>query len=570
MSRSLARSRLLGALLLAGLAGCGQEAAQPVAVNLVAINDFHGYIQGSSFRYPDPANPGKTLSVNAGGIATLGGMLAELRKQDPQLLFIGAGDLVGGSPPISAMWADEPSLEALKAMGLRFTAVGNHELDLGKAELLRQIHGGCESPRPEKACSFRGDYKGAGFDYLAANLVDSATGKPLLPAYRIEEVKGVKVAFVAAILRDVASVVRPSGLAGLEVRDEADSINALIPEIKAAGANAIVAVVHQGGSTPEPFDKPACQQLGGEIVDVAKRLDPAVDLLLSAHSHQGYLCQVGKLPVTQGSSYGHLLTQLTLDVTPGTHKVTRVEARNLLADPARYAPDEKLAALQGEIEARSNAVLARPIARLAAAEVRREMNEAGESAMGDLIADAQLAATRSQGAQLALMNPGGIRGDLALGQGLETVSYSQVAGSQPFNNTLHLLTLSGAQLVALLEQQWRDGGGFTPLQVSSSFAYQWDAGRPVGQRVLADSLRLDGQPVRAEGRYRVVSNAFLAEGGDGFSLFREGAEHRDSGISDLDALIDYLVAQDQAGTPAGAAEGAGRIRRMEGSLTQRE
>ena len=174
------------------------------------------------------------------------------------------------------------------------------------------------------------------------------------------------MAFVAAILRDVASVVRPSGLAGLEVRDEADSINALIPEIKAAGANAIVAVVHQGGSTPEPFDAPACQQLGGDIVEVAKRLDPAVDLLISAHSHQGYLCRVGRLPVTQGASYGHLLTQLTLEVTPGTHEVTRVEARNLLADPARYAPDEKLAALQGEIEARSAVVLARPIARLAA------------------------------------------------------------------------------------------------------------------------------------------------------------------------------------------------------------
>ena len=240
MSRLRPMPRMLGALTLAlvTLAGCSSlsEPPQPVAVNIVAINDLHGYLQANPFSYKDPQAPGGVRKLAAGGIATLGGMLAQLRQQDPQLLFIGAGDLVGGSPPLSAMWADEPTLDALRQMGMKLSAIGNHELDNGKAEFLRQLNGGCQSSRPDKACQFRPNYPGSGFPYLAANLLDSDTGKPLLPAYRIEEVRGVKVAFVGAVLRDVASVVSAKGMRGLQVADEAESINKLIPELNAQGA----------------------------------------------------------------------------------------------------------------------------------------------------------------------------------------------------------------------------------------------------------------------------------------------------------------------------------------------
>ncbi|TWI54816.1 5'-nucleotidase [Pseudomonas duriflava] len=565
MLRNTLSLRWACALILAGLVGCATSPRAPVEVNILAINDFHGYLQPNTFRYADPAAPDGVRSIKAGGIATLGGMLDELRQQDPQLLFVSAGDLIGGSPPISALWADEPTLEAFKAMGLRFSALGNHELDAGKEELLRQIHGGCDSVRKDKACTFRADFSGTGFPYLAANVIDTQTGQPLLPPYRIEEAHGVKVAFVGAVLQDVASVVRPSGLAGLRVTDEAEAINALIPELEKQGVNAIVAVVHQGGATPEPFDKPDCEHLQGDIVDIAQRLSPRVDALISAHTHQAYLCRVGRLLITQGNSYGHLLTHLTLTVTPGEHRVTSVTASNLVADPNRYKPSPQLAALQAEIESRSRDILQRPIARIQGNLLGRKLNRAGESLAGNVIADAQLAATRSMGAQVAFMNLGGIRGDLFLEPGQDRLTYSQVASVQPFNNSLVLLTLTGSQLQALLNEQWSQTGDFNPLQVSSTFSYRWDGRRPVNDRVVPGSLRIEGKPVEANRSYTVVVNNFLAEGGDRFSILTKAQTHRDTGISDIEALINHLMALDKAGTPAGGAT-AERIVRVDKTL----
>ncbi|UMZ13080.1 bifunctional metallophosphatase/5'-nucleotidase [Pseudomonas sp. MPFS] len=565
MSRPRLMPRLLGALTLAlvALAGCSSlsHEPQPVAVNIVAINDLHGYLQANPFSFKDPSAPGGVRKLQAGGVATLGGMLGQLRQQDPQLLFIGAGDLVGGSPPLSAMWADEPTLDALRQMGMKLSAIGNHELDNGKAEFLRQLNGGCQSSRPDKACQFRPDYPGAGFPYLAANLMDSDTGKPLLPAYRIEQVHGVKVAFVGAVLRDVASVVSTKGMRGLQVADEADSINKLIPELKAQGANAIVAVVHQGGSTPEPFDKPDCSQLGGDIVDVAKRLDPAVDVLISAHSHQGYLCKVGPLLVTQGNAYGHLLTHLTLQVTPGQHRVTGIQALNLVADPARYPQDPALARLQQDVEARSNQVLLKPVGAIAASPISRRTDAAGEMPLGDLIADAHLAGGQANGARIAFMNNGGIRSDLALEPGQSKINYGQLATLQPFNNNLIAFDLTGRQIEQLLNQQWKGTEDANILQVSRGFSYRWDAKRPVDSRVVPGSIRLDGQPLRADASYRLVMNGFLADGGDRFSLFKSGINRSDLGISDLDAMLRYVGDMDRQGKPVGSATSAGRIQR---------
>ncbi|WP_106476209.1 bifunctional metallophosphatase/5'-nucleotidase [Phytohalomonas tamaricis] len=565
MFQNRSSRRWLAVCMLLVLPGCASPQRTPVDVNILAINDFHGYIEANPFRYPDPTAPDGVRTVNAGGIATLGGMLDTFREQDPQLLFISAGDLVGGSPPISAMWADEPTIEAFTMMGLKLSALGNHELDAGKEELLRQIRGGCESVRKDKACTFKANFSGAGFPYLAANVIDTQTGNSLLPAYRIEEVHGVKVAFVGAVLRDVASVVRPSGMEGLKVTDEAEAINKLIPELDKQGVNAIVAVIHQGGSTPEPFDKPDCQHLQGDIVDIAQRLSPKVDVLVSAHTHQGYLCRVGRLTVTQGDSYGHVLTHLTLSVMPGEHQVTVVKAENLIADPKRYVADPKLAALQAEIESQSRKILQKPIARIQGKRIGHETNQAGEAQAGDLIADAQLAAVKPMGAQVAFMNPGGIRGDFMLEPGQTYLTYSQVASIQPFNNSLILLTLTGAQLQELLNQQWRKDGGFSPLQVSSSFSYRWDAGRPTDDRVVPGSMRIEGKPVDAEQLYGVVVNDFLAEGGDGFSVLKDAKTHRDTGISDLEALIAHLTALDEAGTPAGMAQSE-RIVRVDKAL----
>lgn len=552
---------LPGLLLLLTLSSCAPSSVQraTVDVKIVAINDLHGYLQANPWAYKDAG--GNPHTLNAGGIAILGGMLDQLRATDPQLLFIGAGDLVGGSPAISAMWADEPTLLALHGMGLVLSAVGNHELDQGKAEFQRLREGGCASARPGKACQFHPDYAGSGFPYIAANLVDTDTGKLLLPAYRIEERQGVKIAFVGALLRDVAEVVSAKGLQGLKALDEADSINRLIPELKAQGVNAIVAVVHQGGAAPAPFDQPDCQGLSGAIVDIAQRLDPAVDVLISAHSHQGYLCRVGKLLVTQGGSYGHLLTEITLKVTPGEHRVSSVTAVNLLADPQRYAPDAQMLALQQEVEARSNAVLLKPVGRIAAASITARLDASGESALGDLISDSHLAMTRDLGAQIAFMNQGGLRADLALDAGQTQLTYAQLANVQPFGNHLVLMDLSGVQLLELLNQQWKSGN-FQPLQVSSGLTYRWDAQRPPASHVVPGSVRFNGKPIQAEQNYRVVANAFLAEGGDGNPLFKQGRRREDSGLVDLDATVAYLQSNTRRGVAVGSSSSAGRIQRV--------
>ncbi len=557
LSLSFARrhaSLLLPAALLLGACAQAVSPAKPVTVNIAAVNDFHGNLLPTPLSYPMASATGGKVVMKAGGINALSGAVAELRQQDPNLLLIGGGDMIGGSPPISSMWADEPTLDALNLLGLKFSVVGNHELDQGSAELLRQVHGGCDSSRADKACQFDKDYRGTTFPYIAANLIDQRTGKPLFAPYQIEEVNGVKVAFVGAVLRDVASVVSTKAMQGLSTVDEADAINAQLPALHQQGVDAVVAVIHQGGETPERFDQADCSHLKGDIVDVAQRLAPEIKVLITAHTHQGYLCRLGDKLVTQAASYGRLLTYLTLTIDPGKHQLLSATARNIVVDPKHYPPTAQVAALQARVEQRSQALLSKPVARIAATELTRNLNPAGESTIGDLIADGQLAATRSLGAQVAFTNLGGIRSDLILEPGQTQLNFGQVASVQPFNNTLNILTLSGAQLHDLIEQQWQSGGnGFYPLQPSSSLRYRWDPARPAGQRIVPGSLTVDGQPVVATQAYQVTVNSFMAEGGDNFSVLAKASKRLDTGLNDLDALIAYLQTQDRAGTPAGSA-----------------
>ena len=540
------RSAIAWACLAISAGSLAAEPPAPVQINVVAINDLHGYLEPNPQDY---AGAQGATRLTYGGIATLGAMLDELRTQDPDLLFIGAGDLIGGSPAISALWADEPVLEALNAMGMIVSASGNHELDAGKAEFLRQIHGGCESTRPEKACTFRGDYPGSGFPYIASNLIDTTTGERLLPAYHIEQVKGVKIAFVGAVPRNMEKVVSASAFAGLKATDEAQAINDVIPELKAKGVNAIIAVMHQGGDTVEPFDTQDCSQLSGAVVDVAKRLDPAVDAVISGHSHASYQCKVGDLSITQAGKYGHFLTQLKLQVTPGTHHVTNITARNIPADPQNYLPNAKLTSLLEEVRQRSGEKLLEPIGRISTEELDRKENASGETTLVNLVTDAQLAMTQAFQTQVAFLNLGGLRSDL-IQPADSDLTYEQLFAVQPFNNPLVVQELTGKQITELLNLQW-NRGSFNPLQVSKGFHYEWDGSRPVGSRVVEGSVRLHGKPVEPLTHYRVVSNLFLADGGGGLATFKEGRRRQDTGISDLEALVAYVRQNHERGIAIG-------------------
>jgi 5'-nucleotidase len=539
------------------LASCTtSRPAAPVDINLVALNDFHGHLEPSRFTYTSGAT-GKAQTINAGGIDTLAAALQAWRKEDRELLFVGVGDLVGASPAMSSMWADEPAIEVLNMMGLRVSAVGNHEFDAGRVELLRQQNGGCASPRPARACSFAPGFGGARFGWLAENVTDSATGKPLLPGFRIEEVRGVKVGLVGVVLKDTPSVAVSSAVAGLAFGDEAEAINRAIPQMRAAGAKVFIALVHEGGSTNEPFDQPECARLKGSVVGIVKKLDPAVRLVLTGHSHQGYQCKVEGRTVTQAGSAGHLLSRIRMQVDPASGAVGAIDVRNVVMKPGAYPADARVDAYLAMVRERSRAALERPVARLGAASIVRKASEAGEAPLGNLIADAVLAATRAQGAQIAFMNTGGIRKDLESGDNL-TTTYGQAQAVLPFGNTLVLIDLSGAQIRNLLEQQW-NRADTTVLQVSSGLSYRWDASQPKGRRVVPGSVKLNGVALDDATSYRVAANNFLAEGGDNFPEFKKGTQRVDTGILDLDALLGYLGQNPGIGAPAAGMAPVARI-----------
>ena len=543
------------------VAGCASQptANQAQTIHIVALNDFHGYIQPSPYTYPDPDNPGETITVQAGGISAISGLMRELRTQYPDLLFVAAGDLIGASPPMSAMFADEPSLLALDMLGLDLSSIGNHELDEGKVELYRQIDGGCESPRPDKACQYREAYPGIEFDYVAANLIDEDKQDTAVAPYSIRQTKGVDVAFVGGVVEDLSTLIPLSSHAGLRTLDEAEAINSVIPELQQQDVDVIVAVIHEGGFGHAGAND--CENLSGPIVDIAQRLDPAVDVLITGHTHRAYICQVGDLLVTQGHHYGHLLTHLQVSLD-ASGEIEAISAENILVDPNRYSAEPQIAQLEADLILRTSNILNRPIARIGAVSINRNTSNAGESAMGNLVADAQLWATERFGAQIAMQNYGGIRADLLVASENTSVTYTQIAAVHPFKGTMQTIDLSGAQIIAVLEQQWPDDGDFNPLQISKGFTYQWDASKPRGQRIVVDSLRLNGEAIEASKTYRIAASGFLMDGGDGFSGFSAGINRSDTGVRELIALEDYLVENDELQRPAGRSLPEGRVTRL--------
>jgi 5'-nucleotidase len=549
--------------------------ASPVALRVIAFNDFHGQLEpgGLVLRVRDPADASRTLQVGAGGAAQLATLVARLRAQAAHAVVVSSGDLVGASPLVSALFRDEPTIEAMNAIGVDLNALGNHEFDRGTAELERLVGGGCHAGdgSPAASCAgAQGRFPGARFPMVAAN-VRRDDGRPLVPASVVREVGGVRVAFVGAVLRATPTVVVPSGVAGLRFEDEADAINREVAALKARGIEAIVAVIHEGGTTDGDWNDPACPGARGPIFAIADRLRPEVDAVLSGHSHQGYACLRDapgnpRLPVLQAYANGRGVSVLDLALDPASGDVIRERTRvrnlpvanGLAGDRAADAafpplpPDPAVAAIVGHYASRARPLAERPVGRIAAA-ASRAPSAGGDSALGRLVADAQLAATRAPGdggARIALTNPGGLRADLRCEAAAApcTVRVADAFGAQPFGNGLVAMTLTGAQLLAALEQQFSGVNAARPrvLQPSSGFEWSWRAAG-AGPRIV--DARLDGVPIEPGARYRVTVNAFLAEGGDGFVAFREGTE-RLGGPLDLDALVRWLGAAEVVAPPA--------------------
>jgi 5'-nucleotidase len=536
-------SALLATFALAALPAVAQTTA-PVELRILAINDFHGNLRPppGGIRINDPEDKARKVMVAAGGAEYMATLVKQLREGHKNTIFVAAGDLIGASPFLSAMFHDEPSVESLSMMGLAITSVGNHEFDEGRSELLRMQNGGCH---PEDGCQGPHPFTGAKFRYLAASTIETATGKSVLPPYEIREFEGIPVAFIGLTLKETAGIVSPKGIAGLEFRDEAETVNALVPQLKAKGVEAIVVLIHQGGEPSGDYNE--CPSITGPIVDIVKKFDRAVDLVVSGHTHRAYVCDIDGRLVTSGDKYGTLVTAIDLKLDPASRDVVSAKAENVIVANASLAKDPEQTAL---IEAYDK--LSAPIANRPAGSVTQTLsrvpNEAGESALGDVIADAQLAATKDAkdgSAVIALTNPGGIRTDLIPKEN-GAVSYGDLFASQPFRNRLVTMTLSGSQLKDMLEQQWLDPKRPRILQVSNGFSYGWDASKPFGERVVADKMMLNGRPIEPATGYRVTVNDYLAVGGDGFTIAKQGASPQYGGY-DADALFAFFKAHGPIG-----------------------
>lgn len=525
---------------------------QLIKVQILGINDYHGHLE--------PTTSGSVDGINAGGSEYLSAMLKELRKNHKHSVTVAAGDMIGGSPAFSGLFHDEPSVESLNTMRLDVSSVGNHEFDEGVAELLRMQNGGCH---PEDGCYFpEAPYAGASFQWLAANVVNDS-GKTPLPPYWIKRFNNVKVAFIGMTLKATDTLVAANGIQGWSFLDEAETANALVPILRKKGVKAIVVLLHEGGSqTPPPGEIDSCVGISGPIVAINAALDPEIDALITGHTHLPYNCilpdPAGKPRiVTSAYSYGRVVSELNLVLDKRTHDVRRhlSTATNHLVNQFELTPDPALTAVIDKWMPLYAEAGNTPVGSITETILRggdpSGSDRGVESAAGNLVADAQLWATSSNGAQVAFMNPGGVRSDLTFpdsaGEGDGVVTYGEAFTFQPFGNTLMTFPMTGAQIVSVLEEQCQPAGSSRPfLHLGVSVGFTYDLTKTIDQTgnctsVTVTNVMLNGVALDPVTNYNVTVNNFLADGGDNFTTFTtiDPATRLDGG-NDLEALINYL------------------------------
>ncbi|MFN2099045.1 bifunctional metallophosphatase/5'-nucleotidase [Altererythrobacter sp. MF3-039] len=546
------------------LAGCATidpvPSADTIQLRVVGINDFHGNLEPLARPMGIRLSEDETVRVPVAGAAWLAGAIDEIRAESKNTLVISAGDLIGGSPLVSSIFLDEPTIGVMNRLGLDFNAVGNHEFDRGWQELKRMQDGGCDKLTMREPCAVEDPFTGAEFTFLAANVV-TPDNRTLFPAYgtRIygEGEDAVRIAVIGLTLEETPTLVTPSGVAGLRFLSEARTINSLIPQIRSLGIETIILSIHQGLYSSLPYAVGGCEGIEGPLLAILAELDPAIDLVHSGHTHQSYVCDYASIDperqflVTSGGYGGSYLTDVTLTIDRDSGDVIGYEGRNRviqsegvdregnpLVTDARldsFAPTADMAGYVAQYVEAARGASERSVGRISDL-ARKGGPPTEETPLGNLIADAQLEATRSAGAQIALMNNSGVRGDLVPRPSGE-VSYGDIFTVQPFGNTLVTRSYSGAQLLALLEQQFDDTGFIQTFSISDGFSFAYDLSQPLGNRVKAASL--NGAAINPAVTYRVTMNSFLAAGGDSFTIFTEGSNSV-TGPVDLDAFEAYL------------------------------
>ncbi|MFJ8538654.1 bifunctional metallophosphatase/5'-nucleotidase [Streptomyces sp. NPDC093591] len=535
-------------------------------VQLLSFNDLHGNLEppsGSSGRVTELQHDGTTKTIDAGGVEYLATHLRQAREGNKYSITAAGGDMVGASPLISGLFHDEPTIEALNKLELDVTSVGNHEFDEGAKELARLQNGGCH---PTAGCYTDEEFEGADFPYLAANVLDEKTGKPILKPYWVWKKKDVKVGFIGVTLEDTPGVVSADGVKGLKFKDEVETINKYAKVLQRQGVKSIVALIHEGGAPASASYNYDCDAPGagdgisGPIVDIAKNITPQVDALVTGHTHAAYVCTIddpaGKpRMVTSAASFGRLYTDTTLTYDRYTGDIARTSvesANHVVTRTVAKAPD------MTELISKWN-TLAAPIGNRAIGYISADIpntNTAPESPMGDLIADAQLAYGKELDPEtdLALMNPGGVRAGLTYAakgsEGDGVVTYAEGFTVQPFSNTVNLQDFTGAQLIKVLQEQVSGSNAAAPkiLAPSSGLTYTLDLTKTGADRIVVDSVKLNGEAINPTATYRVATNSFLAGGGDGITTLGQGTNDL-VGTDDLTALEKYLTANSSATNP---------------------
>lgn len=554
-------TRLIAPAMLAGaLSACASlppagtaptATPDPVALRIIGTNDFHGNLEPLRRPAQITHGDGTAEEVRVGGLAAYAAAIKQLRAQDEFSLVIGAGDMIGASPLVSSLFLDEPTVSGLSALGLDFTAVGNHEFDRGWRELRRMKTGGCEKFTTRQPCAVE-PFAGASYQILSASTYFEENGERLFPASAIKTFeqggREFSVGVIGLTLEDTPTLVTPSGVDGLIFADEAEVINAEVEKLAEQGVETIVVAIHQGLYSDLPYDAPGCEGINGPLLDILAEVDPRVDLVISGHTHQIYVCDYSSIDparrilVTSAGYGGAYVTDIALTIDPASNDVMAHNARNVLIRAEGSASgqlDEGASAHVSRYVAASQAAAERPVGRISG-----DAHDPGpateETSLGNAIADAQLYATREAGAQIAFMNNSGIRTAIeADADG--TITFADIYAVQPFGNTLITRTYSGAQLLALLEQQFDDDGFVQTFSASEGFQLSYDLDRPAGQRVV--SATLNGQPIDPAASYRVTMNSFLAAGGDSFTIFEDGTDST-VGPVDLEAMEAWLAVAD--------------------------
>ncbi len=517
----------------------GQPRVSTVEVQLLAFNDFHGHLE------PPTGSNGRLAGVDAGGAEYLATHLSSLESQNPNTLIVAAGDLIGASPLLSGMFDDEPAVEAVNAMGVDVASVGNHEFDNGWRELLRMQNGGCH---PVHGCRGQMPFGGARFQYLAANVVFDPPARqrsgPVLPAYVVKDLEGVRIGFIGMTLADTPQLVLAEGIEGLRFEPEVATANRWARVLRSQGVRAIVVLIHEGGiPAGDAYD--GCAGMSGPIVRIAERLSDDIDVVVSGHTHRAYNCTIDGKLVTSAAAFGRAITAIDLTVDTRGNEVVSKKARNVIVT-RDVAKDPVQTAIIDRYRPAYAAVAGQVVGSITA-DLTRAANAAGESILGNVIADGTLEGARAAGerADVAFMNPGGIRADLSRGAssggGPHPVTYGDAYNVLPFRNRIVVQTMTGRTIADVLEQQFDNiaPGQDRMLQVSSGFRYAYDRTARASRRVVPGSIAIDGRRLVPAQQYRVALNEFIATGGDNFSALTRASAVKTIGL-DLDLLLAYF------------------------------